>query len=136
MIFVDTSAWITVMDRRENNHARANAYYHELVATRARMFTSNYVLAETFTRIRYDRGLREMLFFRATIERAEKFGQLEILWINRAHETAAWHILEKYDDQNFSFVDATSFALMREQTIARAFAFDDNFSIMGFDVNP
>ncbi len=135
-IFVDASAWISIMDTREINHPRAKSYYHELIATRARLFASNYILAETYTRIRYDRGLREMLTFRATIANAERLGYLHVLWVTREIENAAWQILEKYSDQEFSFIDATSFALMRERKIAQAFAFDDDFRVMGFDVNP
>ena len=37
-----------------------------------------------------------------------------------------------YSDHPFSFVDGTSFALMRQQRIRFAFAFDTHFATAGF----
>ena len=135
-IFADTSAWLMIIDATQKSYPRAKTLYRDLLADGARVATSNYVLVECYNRVRYTLGLREMLKFRAMIVNAERFGTLQIFQVGRDTETAAWHILEKYDDQNFSFVDATSFALMRENKIARAFAFDDDFRVMGFDVKP
>jgi predicted nucleic acid-binding protein len=47
-------------------------------------------------------------------------------------ESNAEEILEKYVDQDFSFVDAVSFAVMMEQGIKEAFTFDNHFVTMGF----
>ena len=45
---------------------------------------------------------------------------------------AALVLLERFDDQDFSFTDATSFAVMRRLGIAVAFTFDDDFMRAGF----
>jgi uncharacterized protein len=47
-------------------------------------------------------------------------------------EEEAWQWLGKRDEREYSFVDATSFALMRKQRISQAYAFDDDFSAAGF----
>jgi predicted nucleic acid-binding protein len=36
------------------------------------------------------------------------------------------------DDREFSFVDATSFAVMRRRGVHQAFAFDNDFAAAGF----
>jgi predicted nucleic acid-binding protein len=41
-------------------------------------------------------------------------------------------ILEKHADQDFSFTDAVSFALMQEEGILEALTFDNHFTILGF----
>ena len=135
-IFVDTSAWIAVMDVREGNHSRAKEFYLELLKSRMRIVTSNYVLAESYTRIRYDKGYRETLAFHTMVANAEKLGHLKILWVDHAVADAAWEILEKYSNQTFSFTDCTSFALLRENKVDEVFAFDDDFRLMGFAVRP
>ena len=47
-------------------------------------------------------------------------------------ERQAYEILERFADHPFSFVDATSFALMRQQRTRHAFAFDIHFATAGF----
>lgn len=41
----------------------------------------------------------------------------------------AWEIFNAYDDQDFSLVDCTSFALMERLKIIDAFTFDFHFSV-------
>lgn len=40
--------------------------------------------------------------------------------------------LRQHDEREYSFVDATSFAFMRQEGIDRALAFDGDFSAAGF----
>jgi len=47
-------------------------------------------------------------------------------------EEAAKAIVYRYDDKDFSLVDATSFALMRRLGIDEALAYDHNFEQFGF----
>jgi predicted nucleic acid-binding protein len=46
------------------------------------------------------------------------------------HEALEW--LRRRDEREYSFVDATSFALMRAHKIANALAFDDDLRAAGF----
>ena len=49
-----------------------------------------------------------------------------------AMEAEAFEWLRRHDERAYSFVDATSFALMRRQRVAEALAFDGDFSAAGF----
>jgi len=51
-------------------------------------------------------------------------------------EQQAYQILERFSDHAFSFVDATSFALMRQERLRHAFAFDVHFRTAGFPTIP
>ncbi|MDN5860915.1 MAG: PIN domain-containing protein [Pseudonocardia sp.] len=44
----------------------------------------------------------------------------------------AWRWLRQHDERGYSFVDATSFVLMRGRRIREALAFDDDFTAAGF----
>ena len=57
---------------------------------------------------------------------------VECVWSSPDLEDQARQILRKYDDQDFSYVDAVSFALMQEIKITEAFAFDRHFNTAGF----
>jgi predicted nucleic acid-binding protein len=47
-------------------------------------------------------------------------------------EEQAWEWLARHDERECSFVDATSFALMRSKNVDNAYAFDGDFSAAGF----
>lgn len=44
----------------------------------------------------------------------------------------AWSIGQAFDDQEFSIVDRTSFAVMERVGVLRAASFDDDFAIFRF----
>jgi uncharacterized protein len=47
-------------------------------------------------------------------------------------EAEAWDWLRRHDERPYSFVEATSFALMRKLRIEEALAFDGHFAAAGF----
>lgn len=52
--------------------------------------------------------------------------------LDRDLEEDAWAWLRGHDERPYSFVDATSFALMRKLRIKEALAFDGDFAAAGF----
>jgi predicted nucleic acid-binding protein len=62
--------------------------------------------------------------------------RLERVYSSPDLELEAEGVLGQYADQDFSFVDAVSFALMQERGITRAFAFDRHFMTAGFLLLP
>ena len=53
-----------------------------------------------------------------------------------AVEQKAIVLFAKYADQNVSFTDCTSFELMKQNRIRRAFTLDEHFQRAGFSVTP
>ena len=127
MIFVDTSFWVglTIPSDDRHNAARELMSLHSNV----RLLTSSQVRGETWTLLRRRVGHRVAVAFLDRIERTER---LEIVaadeWLER--EALGW--LRRHDERAYSFVDATSFALMRSLGIREALAFDGDFAAAGF----
>jgi len=70
VVFVDTGGWIALAVKRDRYHKKAATYYRKVSKAKVRLVTSNYVLAETYTRIRYDDGHDKALLFNALIQEA------------------------------------------------------------------
>jgi predicted nucleic acid-binding protein len=136
MVFVDTGGWIAMAVKRDRYHKKAATFYRKLSKAKVRLATSNYVLAETYTRIRYDDGHTKALQFNALIQEAVKAGKLDLEWVTPSIHKKAWDIFENYDDQDFSFVDCTSFAIAKQLGVKEAFCFDDHFKTMGLILKP
>lgn len=131
--FIDTSAFVALRNRSEREHVVARATLSELIAEGTMLVTSNYVFAETYT----------ALLVRVSRDEAIEWGRrflagevIEAVRVDDALEQQAWKILESYEDKSWSYVDATSFAVMEREGIDTAFAFDRHFTQRGLVVLP
>jgi predicted nucleic acid-binding protein len=52
--------------------------------------------------------------------------------VTEGQERAAWEWLRRHDERSYSFVDATSFRVMRDRRLREALAFDQDFASAGF----
>jgi predicted nucleic acid-binding protein len=58
------------------------------------------------------------------------------VWSTPELEVVAAGTLRSYDEQDFSYVDAVSFAVMDAQQLQTAFTFDRHFDVMGYARQP
>lgn len=128
---MDTSALFALADRTDRFHSQAAQFFE---SNEQLLVTSQFVVYETITLVRMRLGH----------ERAVKVGEMlleqgavPLIRVTVADEGKAWQMFKRYADKCFSFVDCTSFALMRRLGIRSAFAFDQDFrQIGGWGVYP
>jgi predicted nucleic acid-binding protein len=131
-VFFDTSAYVALTDTSDQFHADAARLAERIIASRLPRVTTNYVLAEACTRIRRKLNHATAVQFGEAIRRDVVAGNLNIVYADAVLDDAAWEIFKKYADQDFSFVDCTSFAWLRQHPECEVFAFDEDFTWMGF----
>ncbi len=127
MAFVDTSFWIAEVITRDGRHAEASALADEARDTST--VTSNLVLGETWTLLSHRVGHFQAMRW---LDRVHEELQVTVERIDHSIENEAWTWLRQHDERPYSFVDATSFALMRKLRITEALAFDGDFAAAGF----
>lgn len=128
-VFVDTSAWYAVQVVDDEWHRDAVETLRGIVAGPHVLVTSNYVVGETYTLLRVTCGHAAAIRF---LDHLDDTRRLERIFVQPDHETRAFRLLRQFADQDFSFVDACSFVLMRAERIRHAFAFDQHFATAGF----
>ncbi len=118
---------MALRNRRDNSHDLART----LIASHAAepLVTNSHVRGETWTFLRRRAGHRSAVDFLESIDRSPR---LRLLVVSEDVETAAVRWLRRHDEPEYSFVDATSFALMRSLRIPEALAFDGEFTAAGF----
>ncbi len=124
-VFVDTSAIYALLDRDDARHHEARAGLERMKKSRAEPLISNFIVAESHALI--------MSRLSATIARRWLLGNIwPVERVTQADETRAAEIIATYTDKDFSYVDATSFAVMNRLTLRRALTFDRHFEQFGF----
>lgn len=128
-VFVDSSAWIALADKDDSHHREAVAAYPSILGNFKILVTSNLVIAETYVVLLNEMGHKEAMEFLELIKASPRILKT---YSNESVEADAERVLSRYSDQDFSFTDAVSFAIMKQQKIKKAFSFDKRFIIAGF----
>ena len=130
MRLADTSFWVALAASRDRRHVEALALWER---QREPVLVTSHIAGETWTflgrRAGHGAARAALAVFRS---------DRVLLWqVDARQEAEAWRWLERHDERAYSFVDATSFAVMRARRIREALAFDDDFSAAGFlEVRP
>jgi predicted nucleic acid-binding protein len=130
-VFVDTSAVYAVLVADDRNHgaaARAVARLHE---EQAPLVTSSFVVQESVSLLQARAGVTAVRLFHDAVLPA-----LTVVWIDVSLYRPAAASLLAAGKRSVSITDWTSFEIMRERSIARAFAFDRDFATQGFLLVP
>jgi predicted nucleic acid-binding protein len=132
-VFVDTSAWYPAAVRSHPDHRRLALTLREVVAGGARVVTTNLVVAETHALLLRRTDRESALAYARTVRRSPN------LVVSSTPDLEAQAIedwLARYADQDFSFTDAVSFAVMAAREIGEAVTLDHHFAAAGFRVIP
>ena len=133
LMFVDTAAWVAGADRSDPANASVREARDRWLSEGGRLVTTDYVIDETLTTIRFRLGLNAAEAWWLQIDGSAR---LRIESIDEARRERAQSLFFGYRDKEFSFTDCCSFVLMRELRIRRALTLDHHFRQMGFEVVP
>ena len=128
-IFVDSSAWIALVNSRDAHHKAAASAYPGILKNHKRLTTSNLVIAETFVVLLKGSGHSVAVEF---LKRVRASPRIAKVWSSENIEIEAEQVLAKFSDQAFSYTDAVSFVIMKKRDIKKAFGFDRHFAAAGF----
>jgi predicted nucleic acid-binding protein len=132
-LFADTGAWCALYDRSDIHHARASALLKELKRKKTQLITSDYVLDESLTLLRFRAGHKEAVDLGRWMLQSPL---VKVINVDEKIWQSAWEMFGRYGDKGFSFTDCTSFAIIRQLGLLNAFAFDHNFEQAGFVMLP
>lgn len=126
MKFVDTSYWVALILSRDQHHSQARTLW---LADIGALVTSNHVVGETWTFLRRRAGHQAAVSFLDAVRESPRIA-IEHIGEQTEAEALAW--LRRHNEREYSFVDSTSFGLMRRNRLVEALAFDGDFTAAGF----
>ena len=121
-------------NRRDKYYRKAATWRDTLLKTGKILITSDYVLDESYTVIRFRAGHPIAVQFGEAV-RGSRYLRIEYIASDSIEK--AWELFKTFSDHEFSFTDCTSFVLMERLKIKTAFTFDAHFKEYGkFNINP
>jgi len=129
-VYIDTSAFLAVLDADDAHHTAAKATWLSLLESEEVLVCNNYVLVETHALIQHRLGMSAIRAFADSV-----YPILTVVWLNSDEHSQALGALLTANRRDLSLVDCSSFITMRQLGISAAFAFDKHFAQQGF-VNP
>lgn len=126
LCFADTSFFYALVDRRDAFHRVCRNLLQQAEQQRRPILTTNFAVAETHALLlsRLGRSIAYQWLEAVT----------EYAWMERVtedDEIRARRIIRDFSDKDFSYTDATSFAVMARLNIRIAFALDEHFAQYG-----
>lgn len=130
-VFIDTSAFLAILDADDKFHDKAKSKWAELVTSDVLLFSDNYILVETFALVQHRFGMKAVRAFNDDI-----LPLINIEWVDEFTHKAGVSALEVAGRRRLSLVDCVSFETMRQLGIKTAFTFDAHFATQGFKCIP
>ena len=130
-IFIDTPAFLAVLNANDRFHQPARNAWSDIITSGSALFTSNYVILETTALLQHRFGIEALRLFEG-----ELLPVVEIAWVDEAIHKQGMSALLAANRRDLSLVDCTSFEMMRQRGLDRAFTFDPHFNEQGFEVIP
>ncbi len=125
--YVDTSAFLAILDADDRNHITAKQQWIDLVLAEATLVCSDYILVESLALIQHRLGLAAARIFHEDI-----FPLLTIEWVDESTYRAGIASMLTAARRDLSLVDCITFEVMRQLGVQSAFTFDKHFKEQGF----
>ena len=128
-VFVDTVAWIALLDESDSLHKKAGEVLEQLSYNNSQLVTTEFILLELGDGFSAAGNREKALKF---IEQLRGLEILRILPATQELLSQGWELYTKRLDKNWQVTDCISFTVMKAEGISTAFTADRHFVQAGF----
>lgn len=128
-IFVDTAAWIALLNTSDALNPPAKQVMNRLRQQKAFLVTTEFVLLEVADALSAPTIRTRTVAF---INGLQQLNNLQIIPVSQALFTSGWQLYSQRPDQEWGLTDCISFVVMTQEQIAIAFTSDRHFQQAGF----
>ena len=130
--FVDTVAWIALVNTRDSLHEKAKEIFANFRQQNYKFITTEFVLLEFANALSAPDFRRKASIF---IEGLRESSDVEIIPASSKLFLLGLKLYKNRLDKEWSLVDCTSFIVMEEMIISEAFTEDHHFEQAGFVIH-
>ena len=130
-VFVDTAAWLALLNKSDALHEKAKRIRNKLVRERGKFLLTDYIVVEIANAL-------SRVPFRQTavqiISLIQSSANTMVVRIDKEIFAEAWRLYSERLDKEWSFTDCTSFIVMGQMGLPDAFTSDHHFEQAGFNI--
>jgi len=128
-VFVDTVAWIALLNSSDGLHTPAQQAMHDLRQQNVHLVTTEFVLIEVADALSAPAVRAQTVAF---INGLRQLAILHIIPANPNLLADGWTLYSQRPDKEWSLTDCISFVVMTQEHMTRAFTSDHHFEQAGF----
>lgn len=128
-VFVDTAAWIALVNKRDTLHLPALQISKKLRQTQASLVTTEFILLELADGLCNLSTRPNIIKF---IDGLYQLPKLKIVQLDPMLLQEGWKLYKQRPDKEWSLTDCISFVVMRQEKITQVFTSDHHFEQAGF----
>ena len=134
LALVDSSAFLALEDQSAREHYKTVESMQDLVRRGFGLLTTNFLFDEAYTLILSRLGRTRAVTWGLRLKESTL---VQMMRVTDEHEDLAWKIILAHEDKEYSYTDATSFAVASSLGIVDALTLDRHFrQFGGFAVSP
>lgn len=130
-VFVDTSAWLALINEADTDHLKVRAIRDKLLHSKKSFLVTNYIIIEIANSLCKARWRTRAVKLINSIYATEF---IEVIEIDKGIYDEAWDMYSSRNDKEWSLTDCTSFVVMKKYDIRDAFTNDHHFEQSGFNI--
>jgi predicted nucleic acid-binding protein len=130
-VFVDTAAWLALLNKSDALHEKAKRVRNKLVKERGQFLLTDYIVVEIAN------SLSRVPFRQTAVQIISLIQSSANTMVVRVDEEIfgeAWRLYSERLDKEWSFTDCTSFIVMNRMGVTDAFTSDHHFEQAGFNI--
>jgi uncharacterized protein len=128
-VFVDTAAWIALLNTSDQLHKPAQQVMSRLQNQQTSLVTSEFVLLEVADALSAPYMRPKTVQF---INGLRQLAMLEIIPLNQTLLQDGWQLYSQRPDKDWGLTDCVSFIIMAQWELQHAFTSDRHFEQAGF----
>lgn len=128
-VFVDTAAWIALLNTEDDLHSAAERVRDELQQQKASLVTTEFILIEVADALCSPTLRQKTVIF---INSLRQIKNLQIVLLSKDLLAQGWALYSQRPDKEWGLTDCISFVVMTQARITQAFTSDRHFEQAGF----
>lgn len=130
-VFIDATAWIAILNTKDQRHAQAQKVMHQLRQQKRPLITSEFVLLELADGLS-TRNFRHLVV--PFINNLRMSEIIKVIPISQDLLLQGWDFYMRRPDKEWGLTDCTSFVIMHNEGITTAFTSDRHFIQAEFQI--
>jgi len=134
-LFIDTGAFVALLNPDDTLHEEAKTFYQTLPATVRRAATQA-VVGECYTLLRYRFGASAAYRWLDYLDKARSANQMHLFHTDEHDGRRAEEILRRFSDQKLSYTNALTLSAAERHKARAIFGFDHHLALTGLPLLP